>query len=181
MITHRARKIDRPACYHARGLNPSPNEPGSLAWPRMTAGSDRFRLRELRVSQHFSTFYGSSVQAMDAQLGARYRRWTPPIHRGRAQRIKLYRQLGGRMMGFLDVLNWRDLASVSSSSQKPLCGLDLNPVNKIFPGCIFGARWVTIKIFAEELPARDIPQFCAVLAVRCHSRFAEGSTHCEYR
>ena len=29
-------------------------------------GSDRFWARELRVSQHFSTFYGSSVQAMDA-------------------------------------------------------------------------------------------------------------------
>ena len=27
-------------------------------------------LLELRVSQHFSTFYGSSVQAMDTQLGA---------------------------------------------------------------------------------------------------------------
>ena len=33
--------------------------------------SDRFRLRELRVSQHFSTFYEPSVQAMDTQLGAR--------------------------------------------------------------------------------------------------------------
>ena len=36
---------------------------------------------ELRVSQHFSTFYGSSVQSMDTQLGARHRRWTPVIHR----------------------------------------------------------------------------------------------------
>ena len=32
--------------------------------------SDRFWLRELRVSQHFSTFYGPSVQAMDTQLNA---------------------------------------------------------------------------------------------------------------
>src|SRR5271166_241447 len=33
-------------------------------------------LRELRVSRHFSTFYGSSVQSMDTQLGARPRRRT---------------------------------------------------------------------------------------------------------
>jgi hypothetical protein len=85
------------------------------------------------------------------------------------------------MMGFLDVLNWRDLASASSPSQKPLYGLDLNPINRIIPGCIFGAKWVTIKIFVEELPASDITQLSAVLAVRCLSRFAEGSTHCEYR
>src|SRR5271157_4747888 len=39
-------------------------------WPRRAAGSDRFWARELRVSQHFSTFYGSSVQAMDTQLNA---------------------------------------------------------------------------------------------------------------
>jgi hypothetical protein len=50
------------------------------------AGSDRFCLFELRVSQHFSTFYGSFVQAMDTQLGARHRRRPPTIHRGRAQR-----------------------------------------------------------------------------------------------
>jgi hypothetical protein len=50
------------------------------------ACSDRFWLCELRVSQHFSTFYGPSVQAMDTQLGARHRRWTPMIHRGRARR-----------------------------------------------------------------------------------------------
>src|SRR5271157_5642671 len=112
MTTHRARKIDHPACYHARGLNPSPSERGSLAWPRMTAGSDRFRLRELRVSQHFSTFYGSSVQSMDTRLGVRHRRRTPPIH--------------------------RDLASVSSCSQKPLCGLDLNPVDWILSDCVSG-------------------------------------------
>ena len=34
------------------------------------AGSDRFSLCELRVSQHFSTFYGSSVQSMGTQLNA---------------------------------------------------------------------------------------------------------------
>src|SRR5271167_2696228 len=39
-------------------------------WPRMTAGSDRFWLLELRVSRHFSTFYGPSVQIMDTQLSA---------------------------------------------------------------------------------------------------------------
>src|SRR5271166_7034946 len=48
--------------------------------------SDRFWLLELRVSRHFSTFYGPSVQAMDTQLGARQRRRTPTNHRGRAQR-----------------------------------------------------------------------------------------------
>src|SRR5208283_846885 len=32
--------------------------------------SDRFWLRELRVSQHFSTFYEPYVQAMDTRLGA---------------------------------------------------------------------------------------------------------------
>src|SRR5271157_5100709 len=32
--------------------------------------SDRFWLCELRVSQHFYTFYGPFVQAMDTQLGA---------------------------------------------------------------------------------------------------------------
>jgi hypothetical protein len=36
----------------------------------MAAGSDRFWLLELRVSQHFSTFYEPSVQAMDTQLNA---------------------------------------------------------------------------------------------------------------
>src|SRR5271166_3479719 len=49
--------------------------------------SDRFWLLELRVSRHFSTFYGPSVQAMDIQLGARHRRWTPTIHRGCARRV----------------------------------------------------------------------------------------------
>src|SRR5271157_2481362 len=47
--------------------------PANTSCPR----SGRFRLRELRVSRHFSTFYGSSVQAMDAQFGARPRRRTP--------------------------------------------------------------------------------------------------------
>ncbi|MGZ3353819.1 MAG: hypothetical protein ACXVBO_03020, partial [Isosphaeraceae bacterium] len=37
----------------------------------------RFWLLELRVSQHFSTFYEPSVQAMDIQLGGRHRRRTP--------------------------------------------------------------------------------------------------------
>src|SRR5271165_3590049 len=50
------------------------------------AGSDRFWLLELRVSRHFSTFYGPSVQAMDTQLGARHRRPPPTIRRGSAQR-----------------------------------------------------------------------------------------------
>ena len=35
--------------------------------------SGRFWLRELRVSQHFSTFYGPSVQTMDIQLGGVWR------------------------------------------------------------------------------------------------------------
>src|SRR5271157_2629389 len=39
-------------------------------WQGWAAGSDRFRLCELRVSQHFSTFYGPSVQAMDIRLNA---------------------------------------------------------------------------------------------------------------
>src|SRR5208282_3360727 len=60
------------------------------------AGSDRFWLRELRVSQHFSTFYGSSVQSMDTKLGARHRRRTPTIHRGRAQRTMLETGRGWR-------------------------------------------------------------------------------------
>src|SRR5271157_467671 len=61
-----------------------PGPPG----PRQgwAAGSDRFWLCELRVSQHFSTFYGSSVQSLDTQLGARDRRRTLTIQRGGAQR-----------------------------------------------------------------------------------------------
>ena len=58
--------------------------------------SDRFWLRELRVSQQISTFYGPSVQAMDTQLGARHRRRTPTIHRGRAQRTMLETGRGWR-------------------------------------------------------------------------------------
>src|SRR5271166_395242 len=42
----------------------------SPPWPRRAACSDRFWLLELRVSQHFSTFYEPSVQAMDTQLKA---------------------------------------------------------------------------------------------------------------
>src|SRR5208337_3109180 len=52
--------------------------------------SDRFWLRELRVSQQISTFYGPSVQTMDAQLGARQRGWSPTIHRGREGRARRY-------------------------------------------------------------------------------------------
>ena len=67
--------------------------------------------------------------------------WRPPVSRtawsGDPRRTKSHPG-SGRMLGFLDVLNWRDVASVCSSSQKPLCGLDLNPVNRIFPGCVSG-------------------------------------------
>jgi hypothetical protein len=52
-------------------------------------------LRELRVSQHFSTFYRSSVQAMDTQLGARHRRWTPTIHRAAQGRGRPRKPGGG--------------------------------------------------------------------------------------
>jgi len=91
---------------HPIGSRPSPAgaRPGSTprwnqgdppcsfpAWPPgprqgWAAGSDRFWLCELRVSQHFSTFYGSSVQSLDTQLGARDRRRTLTIQRGGAQR-----------------------------------------------------------------------------------------------
>src|SRR5208337_5267457 len=37
-------------------------------------------------SRQFSTFYGSSVQSMDTQLGTRHRRRTPTIQRGSDQR-----------------------------------------------------------------------------------------------
>ena len=50
--------------------------------------SDRFRLRELRESQHFSTFYGPSVQALDTEPGMRQGRWTPAVHRDRPQRFE---------------------------------------------------------------------------------------------
>ena len=75
---------------HPIGSRPSPAgaRPGSTprwnqgdppcsfpAWPPgprqgWAASSDRFWLCELRVSQHFSTFYGSSVQSMGTQLNA---------------------------------------------------------------------------------------------------------------
>ncbi len=67
--------------------------------------------------------------------------WRPPVSRtawsGDPRRTKSHPG-SGRMMGLLDVPHWRDVALVSSSSQKPLCGLDLNPVNRIFPGCVLG-------------------------------------------
>ena len=43
----------------------------------------RIVLLELPFLGLIRTFYGSSVQAMDTQLGARHRRWTPTIHRGK--------------------------------------------------------------------------------------------------
>src|SRR5271157_3605920 len=51
----------------------------------------RFWLRELRVSRHFSTFYGPSVQTMETRLGARQRRRPPPVHRGRTHAPRLQR------------------------------------------------------------------------------------------
>jgi len=60
--------------------------PNSRRCQHFCPRSGRFWLLELRVSQHFSTFYGPSVQAMETQLGARHRRPPPTIHRGRAQR-----------------------------------------------------------------------------------------------
>ena len=60
--------------------------PNSMRGQYLLSRSDRFRLFELRVSRHFSTFYGPSVQSMDTQLGARQRRRTPTIHRGSTQR-----------------------------------------------------------------------------------------------
>ena len=41
-----------------------------FAGARKWVAPDHFWLRELRVSQHFSTFYGSSVQSMDTPLNA---------------------------------------------------------------------------------------------------------------
>ena len=76
---------------HPTGLRPSLRGPGparpslelnqgdppcsSPPWPPgprqgWAACSDRFWLLELRVSQHFSTFYEPSVQSMDTQLNA---------------------------------------------------------------------------------------------------------------
>ena len=42
--------------------------PNSRSCQHFCPRSGRFWLFELRVSQHFSTFYGPSVQAMDTQL-----------------------------------------------------------------------------------------------------------------
>src|SRR5271166_2770872 len=75
-----------------------PEVPGSTAfWDRAQwpVSSGRFWLFELRVSRHFSTFYGSSVQTMDTEPGAWHRRWTPMIHRGRARRTIAVRPTGG--------------------------------------------------------------------------------------
>ena len=90
----------------------------SPAWPRRVAGSDRFWLRELRDSQHFSTFYGPSVQAMDTQLGPRHRRRTPTIHRGRAQR----RICAGSLHLTRPSVRGRQIAGNSASSTKPVAG-----------------------------------------------------------
>ena len=65
----------------------------------------RFWLGELRESQHFSTFYGPSVQSMDIRLGARQGRRAPTVHRGRARRtisagnFAEIPQFGGRHVG----------------------------------------------------------------------------------
>src|SRR5208283_26596 len=58
--------------------------------------SDRFRLRELRESQHFSTFYGPSVQALDTEPGVRQGRRTPAFHRDRAPRLTPHISGGSR-------------------------------------------------------------------------------------
>jgi hypothetical protein len=44
------------------------------ALPTLLSSLEAFCRFELRVSRHFSTFYGPSVQSMDTQLGARQRR-----------------------------------------------------------------------------------------------------------
>src|SRR5271157_4332260 len=78
----RHRKLDAPyrltplPCGGPARLDPSlelnQGDPpcSSPPWPRRAACSDRFWLLEPRVSQHFSTFYEPSVQAMDTQLNA---------------------------------------------------------------------------------------------------------------
>ncbi len=78
----RHRKLDAPyrlpplPCGGPARLDPSlelnQGDPpcSSPPWPRRAACSDRFRRRELRVSQQISTFYEPSVQAMDTQLNA---------------------------------------------------------------------------------------------------------------
>ena len=89
--THRdAERCVIASSTHPTGSRPSPAgaRPGSTSplnqgdppcsfppWPPgprqgWAAGSDRFWLCELRVSQHFYPFYGSFVQAMDTQLKA---------------------------------------------------------------------------------------------------------------
>jgi hypothetical protein len=66
--------------------NPNMEETGSLENPipsgkcYLELNRARFWLLELRESQHFSTFYGPSVQAMETQLGAQHRPQTPTIH-----------------------------------------------------------------------------------------------------
>ncbi len=76
---------ERRVARRTLGANHASQVPERVA-PSAPSRSDRFWLCELRVSLHFSTFYGSSVQNMDTQLGARHRRRTPTIYRGRAQR-----------------------------------------------------------------------------------------------
>jgi hypothetical protein len=59
----------------------------SLTWPRMAGASDRFWPPERPVSRTFlDKLRPPAFQALDTQLGARNRRLTPTIHRGRAQR-----------------------------------------------------------------------------------------------
>src|SRR5271157_4192279 len=48
--------------------------PQTLHLAQAKVPDQSFSLPELRVSRHFSTFYGSSVQAMGIQLGSRHRR-----------------------------------------------------------------------------------------------------------
>ena len=69
----RHRKLDAPYRLFETSCGPSFSAHGyptqcavNTSGPR----SDRFWLRELRVSQQISTFYGPSVQAMDTQLHA---------------------------------------------------------------------------------------------------------------
>ncbi len=51
--------------------------PQTLHLAQAKVPDQSFSLLEFRVSLHFSTFYGSSVQAMDTQLGARHQRRVP--------------------------------------------------------------------------------------------------------
>ena len=79
--TYRLPAYAPPLCGGPARLDPSlelnQGDPpcSSPPWPPgprqgWAACSDRFWLLELRVSQHFSTFYEPSVQTMDAQLNA---------------------------------------------------------------------------------------------------------------